>query len=119
METSAHKALDFLKMSDVVSTQSRDFWVKVVEMLQQNVALIEPKGSKVTIYFLHDLGAVFDELGYSSLREAQAALPLNGFRCYDEDPSYCEMFARPEPPFRREQHPNGPIYSSGEFWSDS
>jgi hypothetical protein len=28
-------------------------------------------------------------------------------------------YARPEPPFRREQHPNGPIYSSGEFWSES
>jgi hypothetical protein len=35
-------------MSVSVPIQSRDFWVKVVEMLQQNWALIEPKGSKVT-----------------------------------------------------------------------
>ena len=105
-------------MSGAVPIQSRDFWVKVVEMLQQNWALIEPKGSKVTIHFLHDLGGVFDELSYPSLREAQAALRFNGFRRYDEDSSYSEMFARPEPPFRREQHPNGAIYSSGEFWEE-
>jgi hypothetical protein len=109
---------DLPPMSDVVPIKTQDFWVKVVEMLQQNWALIEPKGSKVTIYFLHDLGGVFDELSYSSVREAQAALRLNGFRRYDEDPSYSEMFARPEPPFRRVQHPNGPIYSSGEFWAE-
>ena len=102
-------------MLDAVPIQRRDFWVKVVEMLQQNWALIEPEGD---IYFLHDLGGVFDELSYSSLREAQAALRLNGFRRYDEDPSYSEMFAHPEPPFRREQHPNGAIYSSGEFWEE-
>ena len=118
METSAHKAFDFLKMSHVIPIKTRDFWVKVVETLQQNWALIEPKGSKVTIYFLRDLGGVFDELNYSSLREAQAALRLNGFRRYDEDPSYSEMFARPESPFRREQHPNGPIYSSSRHWVD-
>ena len=105
-------------MSDFVPIQSRDFWVKVVDMLQQNWALIEPEGSKVTIYFLHDLGGVFDELTYTSLREAQAALRLNGFRRYDENPSYSEMFARPEPPFRRADHPNGPIYSSGQFWTN-
>ena len=104
-------------MSNAVPIQSRDFWVKVVDMLQQNWALIEPAGRKVTIYFLHDLGGVFDELNYTSLREAQAALRLNGFSCYDEDPSYSEMFARPEPPFCREQHPNGPIYSSGQYWT--
>ena len=105
-------------MSDAVPIQSRDSWVKVVDMLQQNWALIKPEGSKVTIYFLHDLGGVFDELTYSSLREAQAALRPNGFRRYDEDPSFAMMCARPEPPFRRAQHANGPIYSSGRFWSE-
>ena len=105
-------------MLDVVPIQSRDFWVKVVEMLQQNWALIEPEGSKVTIYFLHDLGGVFDELTYLSLREAHAALRLNGFSCYDEDPRFAKMCARPEPPFRRVNHTNGAIYSSGLHWMD-
>ena len=87
--------------SDAVPIKTRDFWVKVVDMLQQNWAPIEPEGSKVTIYFLHDLGGVFDEIPYHSLPEAQTALRISGFRRYDEDPSYSEMFARPEPPFRR------------------
>ena len=107
-----------LRVPDVISIHSRDFWIKVVDMLQHNWALIEPEGSKVTIYFLHDLGGVFDELTYSSLREAQAALRLNGFRRYDEDPRFAKMCARPEPPFRRAQHPNGPIYSSGRYWTN-
>jgi hypothetical protein len=85
-------------------------------MLQHNWALIEAEGEKVTVHFLHDLGGVFDEIPYGSLREAQTALRLNGFRRFDEDPSHAEMFARPEPPFRRVEHPGGRIYSSGEFW---
>jgi hypothetical protein len=104
-------------VSESLPIQSRDFWVKVVEMLQQNWALIEPEGDQVTVYFLHDLGGVFDEIPYGSLREAQTALRLNGFRRFDEDPSYAEIFARPEPPFRRVEHPSGRIYSSGQFWS--
>ena len=66
-------------MSDVVPIQRRDFGVNFVDMLQQNWALTEPEGSKVTIYLLHDVGGVFDELTLSELREAQAALRLNGF----------------------------------------
>lgn len=36
-------------MSDTVPIKTRDFWVKIVEMLQQNLALIELKGSKVNV----------------------------------------------------------------------
>jgi hypothetical protein len=104
-------------MSDAVPIQSRDFWVKVVEMLQQNWALIEPEGDQVTVYFLHDLGGVFDEIPYGSLREAQTALCINGFRRFDADPSFAKICAPPKPPFRRGKHPSGPIYSSGQFWS--
>lgn len=103
---------------DAVPIQSHDFWIKVVGMLQQNWALIEPEGSKVTIYFLHDLGGVFDEVTYSGLSEAKTALRLNGFSRYDEDPHFAKMCARPEPPFRRVKHPNGPIYSSGQYWTN-
>jgi hypothetical protein len=103
-------------MSGAVPIKTRDFWVKVVEMLQQNWALIEPEGSKVTIYFLHDLGGVFDEIPYGSLPEAQTALCINGFRRFDADPSFAKICAPPKPPFRRIKHPNGRIYSSGRFW---
>jgi hypothetical protein len=103
-------------MSDAVPIQSRDFWVKVVEMLQQNWALIEPEGDQATVYFLHDLGGVFDEISYESPHEAQTALCINGFRRFDADPSFAKICAPPKPPFRRVKHPNGRIYSSGRFW---
>jgi hypothetical protein len=116
MRRPLRKALDPARMSDAVPIQSRDFWVKVVEMLQQNWALIEPKGNQVTVYFLHDLGGVFDEIPYGSLREAQTALCINGFRRFDADPSFAKICALPRPPFQRVKHPNGRIYSSGRFW---
>lgn len=103
-------------MSDVVPIQSRDFWVKVVEMLQHNWALIEAQGDKVTVHFLHDLGGVFDEIPCGSLHEARTALRINGFCRYDEDPSLANICAPPKSPFRRVKHPNGRIYSSGRFW---
>lgn len=64
-----------------VEIHSRDYWVKVIEMLQQNWALIDPEYEKgqVRIYFFLDL-------------------------------------VPPAPPFYRDEHPNGPIYSSGKFW---
>ncbi len=101
---------------EVVPIQSNDFWVKIVEMLQHNWALIEPQGDKLTVYFLHDLGGVFDEIPYGSLYEAQTALCINGFRRFDADPSFAKICAPPKPPFKRVKHPNGRIYSSGRFW---
>jgi len=106
-------------MSEIVRIQSRDFWVKVVEMLQQNWALIEPEGGSVTVYFIHDLGGVFDQLTFDSLREAQMALRSNGFRRHDELLSLAEIVQPPVEPFHRTQHPNGPIYSSGRCWAES
>ena len=37
---------------------SRDYWFKVVEMLQQNWALIEPAERGVTVFFLQDASGV-------------------------------------------------------------
>ncbi|MEY4299652.1 MAG: hypothetical protein RIR25_888 [Verrucomicrobiota bacterium] len=106
-------------MSENLSIQSRDFWVKVVEVLQQNWALIEPEGGSVTVYFIHDLGGVFDQLTFDSLREAQAVLRSNGFRRYDELLTLAEIVQPPAEPFHRTQHPDGPIYSSGRFLEES
>ncbi len=41
-------------MSDVISIKGEDLWVKVVEMLQQNWASIEPEGEGVRLYFVTD-----------------------------------------------------------------
>lgn len=49
-------------MNEPVTIHSTDFWVKVVEMLQQNWALIEDEvAGAVRVYFISDTSGVFDE----------------------------------------------------------
>lgn len=99
-----------------VSIESRDYWFKIVEMLQQNWALIESCGDGVIVYFVTDLSGVFDELHFDSERAAVDVLLLNGFRRLAEDSHAASFLRPPPPPFSRQPHPNGPIYSSGRFW---
>ena len=102
--------------------KSRDFWIKVIEMLQENWALIEESENDPSciVYFIacgRDCG-VFDQLEYDSLEHAKAELRYNGFmRCIPEE-GYNDYFLdkKPQPPFYKYHHPNGPIYSSGKFW---
>jgi hypothetical protein len=103
-------------MNELVNIQSNDYWFKVVEMLQQNWALIESTASGVTVYFIHDASGVFDQMPFASADTAAAALRLNGFRRFVNDPKEASFLRPPPPPFRRRPHPNGPIYSSGRFW---
>lgn len=103
-------------MSTPIQIQSRDYWFKVIEMLQQNWALVESGGSGVTVYFLSDTSGVFDEIPFDTQAAAEAALRLNGFRHLSEDPQAAAFLRCPQPPFQRQPHPNGPIYSSGRFW---
>ena len=106
-------------MIDSVSIQSDGFWVKIVEMLQQNWALIEqtPEGG-VRVYFIADTSGVFDELSFSSSDDAIAALRRNGFKNFPDDEELQSVLRPPEPPFHRQPHPNGLIYSSGRYWID-
>ncbi len=103
-------------MTEIVEIQSRDYWFKVVDFLQQNWALIDPVECDWVVRFFGDTGGVFDELRFLTLEEAHAALRLNGFKRVDEAPEVQNFLHRPEPPFVRQPHPNGPIYSSGQFW---
>jgi hypothetical protein len=93
-----------------------DFWVKIVEFLQQNWALIEPADDGCMVYFITDTSGVFDRMPFTSMAEAEAALRRNGFRPFAEDLNSVEFLRQPEPPFKESVHPNGPIYSSGRFW---
>ena len=101
-----------------VDIQSRDYWFKVVEMLQQNWALIDrvADSTKVCIFFFGDTGGVFDRLSFATCQEAKCALRRNGFRRYEEDIEAEKFLFRPSPPFRGQPHPNGPIYLSSRFW---
>jgi hypothetical protein len=104
-------------MTITVNIEANDYWVKVVEFLQQNWALIEPVTPRgVCVYFISDSSGVFDELPFHSKKEAIEALKRNGFRHYAGDEELQSFLHLPLPPYRRASHPNGPIYSSGRFW---
>ena len=104
-------------MTEPVKIKANDFWVKVVEMLQQNWALIEPVSSGgVCVYFISDTSGVFDEISFPSEEEATTALRLNGFKHFADDERLQSFLHPPSAPFHRDQHPNGPIYSSGRYW---
>jgi len=61
-----------------VEISSRNFWVKVVEFLQQNWALIvHHDATGVTVHFVDDVSGVFDRLSFPTLKTAEAALRRN------------------------------------------
>lgn len=104
----------------IIALKSNDYWVKIVEFLQQNWALIEENESSanVTIVFFGDTSGVFDTLNYPSKEDAVTALVKNGFYKYlDPNENFTEFIACPQPPFHWRDHPNGRIYSSGRYWS--
>lgn len=103
-------------MSDTLNIKSRDYWFKVVEMLQQNWALIDPVEGGAIVYFLSDASGVFDQIAFGTTEAAEASLSENGFRRFGGDQQAQSFLQPPSPPFSRQPHPNGPIYSSGRFW---
>lgn len=105
-----------MKQGDNIETQSRDYWFKVVDFLQQNWALIDPAEHGTVVWFFGDTAGVFDELRFESEAAALKALNRNGFKRFSDDQEAQKFIAIPEGPFRRRSHPNGPIYSSGRYW---
>lgn len=104
-------------MNDQVLIHSSDFWVKVVEMLQQNWALIEADGvDSVRVYFISDRSGVFDEISYPSSSTAREALTKNGFQRFARSSELQSFLLPPSAPYVIDKHPNGFIYSSGRYW---
>lgn len=99
-----------------VEIQSRDYWFKIVDFLQQNWALIDKTTEGCTVFFFGDTSGVFDRLIFTSIEEAKEALRRNRFSRFSEDKEAQKFIAIPEPPFYEASHPNGPIYSSGRYW---
>jgi len=95
---------------------SREYWFKVIDMGQQNWALVDAAGAGVVVWFISDASGVFDEIRFDSVPHAADALMRNGFRRFAEKGGLPAFLSPPQPPFRRRPHPNGPIYSSGRFW---
>lgn len=99
-----------------IDIQSRDYWYKALENQQINWALIDEvsAGGPCTVYFVHELSGVFDQLPLPSQEAATLALRYNGFhrvRDFAESDD-----SAPPPPFF-EDYPRGQrTYSSGAFW---
>lgn len=102
-----------------VEITSRDYWFKVVEMLQQNWALLEPNKERLgfILYFINDTSGIFDQIEFENSAEAERQLRLNGFGKYAEDKQAQGFISPPPPPFYKSSHPNGEIYSSGRYWN--
>jgi hypothetical protein len=106
-------------MTDPIWIKSGDFWVKVVDMLQQNWALIEiAPDTSAQVFFINDTSGIFDDMRFPSPEEAERALNRNGFRRFAVSPDLESFLRPPLAPFHRAAHPNGPIYSSGRFWRE-
>ena len=104
-------------ITEEVQIESRDYWFKTVEFLQQNWALMDTTAENmIKVFFFNDAAGVFDELDYESLDEATRSLTRNGFELYSEHVVAQDFLVKPEPPFHRQYHPNGEIYSSGRHW---
>ena len=101
---------------EIVQIESQDFWIKIVGMLQQNWAVIETNNEHVQVYFMSDRSGVFDVMEFDSEDDASKGLALNGFVRFAEDKEYEKFHDLPQPPYHKDTHPNGPIYSSGKFW---
>lgn len=99
-----------------IAIDNRDYWIKVVGMLQQNWALISSAASNVRVYFLNDVGGIFDELDFDSTDDAVRALTRNGFSRFSENREIQKFIAPPREPFSLGSHPAGKIYSSGKYW---
>ena len=94
-----------------------DPWVKIVDMLQHNWALIDIEATgSVRVLFFHDGGVIFDKMEFASEAVAAAALQRNGFRRWSESPELQEFVQLPPDQLEWGTHPNGDIYSSGRFW---
>jgi hypothetical protein len=104
-----------------IDIANRDYWFKVVDILQQNWALIDSSkaGAKHIVYFITDKSGIFDQVEFDDIAEAQRQLGVNGFMRYEEDKKAKEVIVPPRPPFYRLTHPNGAIYSSGRYWKST
>jgi len=107
-------------MKQPVHIESREYWIKVLEMLQQNWAIIEPSseagGDPCEVFFIDDNSCVFDRLRFDSAQEAEKGLARNGFSRYDPDPQMLKHMPPPSAPFYESADCQTLVYSSGRFW---
>lgn len=100
-------------MKKEINVRSNEFYVKVVDFLQQNWALIENE-NQIIIWFIDDNSGVFDRIIFDNLDEAEKSLLRNGFKKYlDPDEMFTEFLRPPQRPFFDSPRK---IYSTGKYW---
>ena len=85
-----------------IKIKSKEFWVIIVDFLQQFWAVIElnEDSTNVTVYFLHEGSGVFANMKFENKEIAQKALVQNGFKNF-KDPyeNFEEYLNPPKEPF--------------------
>ncbi len=103
----------------MIEIESRDYWFKIVEFLQQNWALIDVNPDETaTVHFVDDASGVFDVMQFDCMEMAERGLRRNGFNRFADDKKAQEFIGPPDPPFFNGHLPEKNIYSSGKFWTD-
>lgn len=90
-----------MKGKEVV-INSEDYWVNIVDFLQQYWALIESHKNteEVTVYFLNDGAGIFAKMEFDSTIIAEKAMMQNGFKKYsDPMEKYKEYLTPPTRPY--------------------
>src|SRR5690606_36059344 len=97
-----------------IELKSEKFWVKIVDFLQQNWALIEIIDSRIIVFFIQDASMIFDKMEFNTIQEAENGLLKNGFKLYlDENENFQDFIVPPKKPYGESLRP---IYSSGQYW---
>lgn len=98
------------------TSESGQYWFKVVGFLQQNWALVCATPDAAIVWFVDDRSGVFDRMDFPTAATARDGLARNGFRPFVDGSETARFIAPPSPPFRASVHPQGRIYSEGTFW---
>jgi hypothetical protein len=98
----------------MIDIKSETFWVKIVDFLQQNWALIEVMENKIIVFFIQDASIIFDKIEFKTIEDAENGLLKNGFKLYlDENENYQDFIIPPKKPYVESPRP---IYSAGQYW---
>lgn len=89
-----------------IELKSETFWVKIVDFLQQNWALIEIIDSKIFVFFIQDASMVFDKIEFKTIEDAENGLLKNGFKLYlDENENFENFIVPPKKPYGESPRP--------------
>jgi hypothetical protein len=130
-------------MREEVKINFDEYWCKPDEEFQFHWALIEEReNGECTVYFIntvpsqqevekvrqqipqwhppyHSETGIFDQMEFSNIEEAKAALRRNGIKPNSERTIDLEYGIPPKPPFYRINYQYGPGYTTGVlFWKD-